>query len=95
MKKPEPVTKTDIDSLRKDIKLEAGLLREEFSGAFERYDEKNRGYRDEVLTGLDKVMKELETMREESTIGVYKTREIEEKMEDQEKRISKIESSQL
>ncbi|MDP3244049.1 MAG: hypothetical protein Q8M83_00045 [bacterium] len=60
--------------------------------AFEQYDEKNRGYKDEVLTGLDSVMKELETMREESTIGVHQTRELREDVDDHEKRITKLES---
>jgi len=43
--------------------------------AFERYDEKNRTYRDDVLTGLDKVMKELEEIREEALIGNHQTEE--------------------
>lgn len=61
--------------------------------AFERYDEKNRAYRDQILTGLDKVMKELETMREESTLGVHQTRELRKKVDDHGKRIKKLEST--
>ena len=46
-------------------------MREELNNAFDKYDEVNRGYRYQILTGLDKIMKELETMREESTVGAH------------------------
>lgn len=53
-------------------------------------DEKSRKYRDEVLNGLDKVMKELETMREESTVRDY---QFNEKFNNHEQRITKLESA--
>lgn len=69
-----------------------GSLREEMSVMEESLDGKNRKYRDEILTGLDKVMKELETMREENTVGSYQTRELREEVDNHEKRITKLES---
>lgn len=59
--------------------------------AFEEYGEKNRGYKDEILTGRDKVMKELETMREENVVGAFQIRELHEKFDVHEKRIKKLE----
>lgn len=50
-------------------------------------------FRDEIMTGIDGVMKELEAMREDSTIGTYQTRELREEVDDHEKRIAKLESA--
>lgn len=61
--------------------------------AFEKYDRKNRGYRDQILRGLDKVAKELETMRQESTVGAYQTRELTKKVNDHEKRNTDLKSA--
>lgn len=63
-------------------------LDQKFAEAFAEYDDKNREYRDQILTGLDGVMKELETMREDGTIGNY---QVSEKFSDHEKRIKKLE----
>ncbi len=60
--------------------------------ALEDVDEKNRGYRDQILNGLDKVVKELETMREENLVGAHQIEEMYEKVESHEKRITKLES---
>jgi len=60
--------------------------------AFERYDDKNRGYKDQILTGLDKVMKDLETIREEMTVGTHQMRKLKEEVDTHRKRISKLES---
>lgn len=77
----DPVTKID--------------LAQALDQAFEAYDEKNRKYRDEILTGLDHIMKELETIREDNTIGTHQIRNLEEKTDNHEKRITKLESSPL
>lgn len=74
-----PVTKADLD--------------ETLQHAFEKYDEKNRTYRDEILTSLDHIMKEFETIREDNTLGAYQTRELREQVDEHEKRISKIETA--
>lgn len=57
------------------------------------FDQKSKKYRDEILTGLDEVMGELQTMREENTIGVHQTRELREDVDGHEKRITKLEST--
>ena len=44
-------------------------------------------FRDDVMTGIDGVMKELETMREENTLGAYQTRNLREDVDGHEKRI--------
>jgi hypothetical protein len=50
-------------------KLLNPVTRVELDEAFESYDEKNRKYKDQILGGLDKVMGELQTIREENTVG--------------------------
>ncbi len=76
------VTKRDLKEALFDLRH--GLLKA--------LDEKSKKYRDEILNGLDGVMKELETMREENTIGAHQTREIREEVDNHEKRITKLES---
>ncbi len=70
-------------------------LSEALDEAFKDYDSKNRTYRDEILTGLDKVMKELETMREENTVGTFQIRELRDEVDNHEIRIKKLESPSL
>lgn len=54
--------------------------------AFNEHEEKHREYRDEILTKIDGVMGELQTMREENAAGEHRLR-------DHEERITKLESS--
>lgn len=80
----------------KRVKKFTGLLEHvtklDLNEAFDRYDEKNRGYRDQVLTGIDDVMKELETMREEGAAGTLLIERISGRLDDHEERISNLES---
>lgn len=80
-------TKDDLHALeiRTDIKME---------DMERRIDDNAQKYRDTILTRLDGVMGELETMREENTIGAYQTREIQVKVDGHEKRIAKLEKTQ-
>lgn len=48
---------------------------------------------DKVMIGIDGVMKELSDMREENAAGVLHSRRVDERIENHEKRIKKIESS--
>lgn len=66
----EPVTKEYLDAklerFKKEIKIEiTEEMREEMydmrTGIIDQVDTKARGYRDEILTRIDGVMKELET----------------------------------
>ena len=97
-------TKQDVKLLKHDISLvrrELGLLRDELKGdtrkAIElveaRMGKNFESYRDDVLTKFDAVMKELESMREESTLGLYQTNNLSKKIDGHEKRIAKLEST--
>ncbi len=59
--------------------------------AFEAYDGRNKLYRDEILTKLDRAMGELETIREDSVIGIHQMRELREEVDDHVKRIKVLE----
>lgn len=72
--------KTSNISTKQDLRILKEELKEELTS-----------FRDEVMTGLDGVMKELETMREESTLGAFQTRSLKEEVDDHEKRITKLE----
>lgn len=48
----------------------------------------------QVMTSLDGIVKELETIREDRELAVYQTREIREQVEDHEKRLMKVEKLQ-
>lgn len=74
-------------------KLFDPITKIELDEAFEVYDEKNRGYIDKVLTGLDKVMKELEIIREDSVIGIHQTRELRVDVDNHQKRILTLEQA--
>ncbi len=78
--------KNAMDSV---TKFDLIILQGDIDAKFEQYDEKNRSYRDQVLTGLDKVMKELETIREETTVGNH---QLSEKVHEHERRIIKLET---
>ena len=58
---------------------------------FEEMDKNARGYRDEILTKLDGVMGEMQTIREDNTIGTYQTRELRVEVDNHEKRIRRLE----
>lgn len=81
----QPATKTDLKrfEIRFDIKLDN--LKNEI-------DDNAKKYRDDVLTKLDGVMGELQTIREENTIGVYQTGKLKEQVAAHEKRITHLET---
>lgn len=49
-------------------------------------DDNAKKYRDEILTKLDGVMGELQTRREEDTVGSYQTAELRKEVDDHEKK---------
>lgn len=83
MKKVNAATTEDIIILREDLRVE-------FDKKFDAFDSKAQLYRDQILTGLDKVMKELVNIREEYTVGNFR---LEKRVKDHEKRISKLETA--
>lgn len=74
----QAVTKTDLIILEQNIK-------QDIDENLEKIDEKNKGYRDEILTALDGVAKELETWREDKVLADHQ-------LVDHENRITALES---
>ncbi|MEK7159913.1 MAG: hypothetical protein AAB702_00330 [Patescibacteria group bacterium] len=86
IKTPNYVTKS---FLKAELKVALNDFRH---GLLKELNEKSKKYRDDILTKLDEVVGELQTMREENTIGVHQTRELREEVDDHEKRITKLKS---
>lgn len=68
-----------------------GFLETKLDELREEIDENARKYRDEILTGLDKVMGELQTIRDENTILGQRTVELRDQMDNYGKRITRLE----
>ncbi|MCL4419784.1 hypothetical protein M1146_06865 [Patescibacteria group bacterium] len=85
----QPVTKKYLDYALKKFATKDDLknypTKIDLANSFKKY-------RDDILTKIDEVMGELQTMREENTIGTYQTRELREQVDDHEKRIIKLET---
>ena len=79
----EPATKEDVRE----------LLKEEIQEAKKELREEIHEFKDDIMTKLDDIAGQLETMRDENTIGSYQTRNLNETVEDHEKRIKKLEHS--
>lgn len=96
----QPVTKSDLESAlkkyatREDLLILKGELENKLSDLEQKIDSKAQGYRDEILTKLDGVMGELETMRQENTIGTHQISNLQEASENHEKRIKHLEKIQ-
>lgn len=86
-KAPIYVTKSDLEHALSGLEERLGKIFDK------KLDETFRQYRDDVLTKMDGVMKELDTKREESSLGTYQTRELRERVDNHEKRIKKLETS--
>ena len=80
-------TKEDLSSLE----MRVALKFDNFAG---RIDENAQKYRDQILNSNDKLVKELQEMREENTIGSHQIRELNGQVDDHEKRIGKLEHAQ-
>lgn len=82
---------TIIDRLLKGIRAEINFAIETVN---ENTDLKTAKSQDLTLTRFDGIMKELETIREDNTIGTYQIKKLRGNVEDHEKRIVKIERLQ-
>lgn len=82
-----PVTHEELKNELQNFATKVDLLNLEgrLEERFEKVDEKNKGYKDEILTALDGVAKELETWREDKVLADHQ-------LEDHEKRITHLES---
>lgn len=83
-KSEELVTKSFLENKLVELKKEILV----------KVDENARNYRDQILTKLDGVMGELQTMREENTVGTYQISELREKVDNHDKRIASLEKIQ-
>lgn len=79
-------TKDDLNSLEFKIDLKMDKLKLEI-------DDNARGYRDDVLIKLGEVMGELQTIREENTVGSHQLSNLEDQVENHEKRIATLEKA--
>ena len=78
-------TKADLSTLEQNVDIKLISLKHDLEEKIENIDEKNRGYRDQILTSLDKVAKELETWREDKILADHQ-------LENHEERITQLES---
>lgn len=80
-------------SLRVEIKLSSLNLEQRLEERIRNSDEKSKKYRDDILTGLDRVYGELESIRENRDLAAGQTREVRNGLEDHEQRIARLEST--
>lgn len=77
------------------LKEELGILETRINIKFDKLkreiDDNAQKYRDQVLTKIDGVMGQLETLREDSLIGAHQTRELRKQVDDHEKRLVQLE----
>lgn len=83
-KSEELVTKSFLENKLVELKEEILV----------KVDDNARNYRDQILTKLDGVMGELQTMREENTVGTYQISELRERVDNHDKRITSLEKIQ-
>jgi uncharacterized coiled-coil DUF342 family protein len=91
-----PVTKKELEEFLKDqtrVILDAvdERLVEEISPVNERLAKLEEKF-DPIMTGIDKIVKELETHRDEDKIGAKQLRRHEDKLNDHESRIKTLEA---
>jgi hypothetical protein len=84
-------TKGELKATKEELQLDIVDLEFRMNEKFEKYDEKNRGYRDEIVTKVDKVLKELVEMRDENTASTLHFERNDEAIAIHEKRIIAIE----
>lgn len=92
-------TKKDLqkteDSLRTEIKTEINLLEARVQLMIDKLksdiDESNERYRDEFLTAIDPILKEVLVAREDRTITTHHLVKLQEKVENHEVRIKQLE----
>lgn len=75
-------TKIDLVNVKHEILDEVGGVREEI-----------KKLDDKIFNPLDKIVAELENMREDRQIGTEQTRELRVGVDDHEKRLTKLEST--
>lgn len=84
------LTKGDL----KDFATKIDLVGLEFrmNEKFDLYDEKNKEYRDEILTKIDSFAKRIVELEDEEEVGTYQMDKLKSKVDDHNKRITKLET---
>lgn len=63
----------------------------EFDSFERKIEDKLVKFRDQILNSIDKVMGQLELMREENIIGTHQTRKLREQVDNHERRLARLE----
>ena len=87
--------KSEELATKKDLILLKDELENKLNDLEQKLDSNAQGYRDEILTKLDGVMGELETMRQENTIGTHQISNLQATADGHEKRIKHLEKIQV
>ena len=90
-KAEEPATKKDLQGVEEKLRFEIKTSADEI---LVKVDENAKKYRDQILTKLDGVMGELQTMREENTVGTYQISGLRERVDNHDRRIASLEKIQ-
>ena len=96
--KAYPTMKELVETLKayptkKDMRIEIALAQILFDEKLENLDIKNRGYRDEIMTRIDKVFKELVEMREDNAASTLHFERNDEAIAIHGKRIAALETA--
>lgn len=89
----DPATKQDIATVKENISAVKENIRELKNELEEKIETSGAKFRDDILTRLDDVMGQLESLREDRELGIHQTSELREDVDDHEKRIKKIEKA--
>ena len=90
-KAEEPATKKDLQGVEEKLRFEIKTSADEI---LVKVDENAKKYRDQILTKLDGVMGELQTMREENTVGTCQISGLRERVDNHDRRIASLEKIQ-
>lgn len=86
-------TKVELKAVKEDLQIEIVLAKEEMNKKFEESDEKNRGYRDEILTRIDSFAKRIVNLEEEGEVGTYQAEKLRKKVDGHETRLKSLETA--
>ena len=89
-KSEELATKNDLELLEQSLSGEMHEVR----GDINLMREEHREYKDEVLTKLDDIAGQLESLQEDKTLSIHQTSQLREEVDNHEKRIKSLEHSQ-
>lgn len=82
---------------KRDELVTKGYLTDEFAefraGLIDQLDLRYKKYFNKILTGQDGIMKELQDMREENAAGTLHFERLDDKINNHEKRIKRLEST--